>query len=182
MQPAGQAEFREWLTANHATEPSVWLVLWKKSSGKRVLGLNNAIDEALCFGWIDSKSQPVDDERYEVYFSVRKPGGTWSKVNKDNIELLIRSGRMTASGLAAIDRAKADGSWTILDGPEAGIVPDDLADALAERDARSAFVALTGGRRKTTLAWIELAKRPETRERRIAKTVEAVLDGRSPLE
>jgi uncharacterized protein YdeI (YjbR/CyaY-like superfamily) len=160
----------------------VWLVLWKKSSGKRVLTLDNAIDEALCFGWIDSKSQPVDDERYEVYFSVRKPGGTWSKVNKDKIERLIHSERMAASGLAAIERAKADGSWTILDGPEAGIVPADLADALAEGDARPAFDALTDRRRKNTLAWIELAKRPETRARRIARTVEAALDGRSPLD
>ena len=182
VQPATASEFRAWLEANHSSERAVWMVLWKKSSGREPVALGDAIDAALCFGWIDSKSQTVDQDRYEVYFSVRKPGSTWSKINKDKVERLTTAGLMRDAGRDAIERAKQDGSWTILDGPEAGIIPPDLAAAFESAPgARQGFEGLPERRRKNTLAWIALAKRETTRANRIEKTVSAAIAGDSPI-
>lgn len=183
IQPATRAEFRAWLQQNHATESSVWLVLQKKQARRNStdLLLEEAVDEALCFGWIDSKAQTVDEQRYQVYMSVRKPKSTWSRINKEKVERLIESGLMMPAGQAAIDRAKKNGSWTIFDEPEAGVVPAELETALGSAGALEQFQALPERRRINTLAWIALAKRAETRTRRIDKTVEAALDGRAPI-
>lgn len=181
IEPQGPAEFREWLEANHDTAVAVWVIFWKKASGHPSIDLGAAIDQAMCFGWVDSKVQSLDDNRYRQYFSVRRAGSGWSRINKDNIARLIANGRMTPVGLAAIEQAKQDGSWTILDGPEAGLVPDDLSAALHQAGAREGFDSLTQGARKAILTWIVLAKRDTTRATRVAKTVAATAEGRSPL-
>ncbi|MDJ0924233.1 MAG: YdeI/OmpD-associated family protein [Acidimicrobiia bacterium] len=176
-----RAAFRAWLEENHATENAVWLIFWKKGSGRPSIEWADAVDEALCFGWIDSKVQSIDDSRYRQYWTVRKPGSTWSKINKDKVARLSQQGRMAPSGLAAVERAKQDGSWTILDGPEAGIVPDDLGTAMDATGVREAYNALAMGARKAILAWLAMAKRDTTRANRIAKTIEALQRGESPL-
>jgi uncharacterized protein YdeI (YjbR/CyaY-like superfamily) len=179
---AGNAdEFRAWLQVNHVTSPAVWLIFWKKDSGHPSVEWGDAVDQALCFGWVDSKVQSLDEQRYRQYFSVRKPGSGWSKINKDKIERLTATGQMAPAGVAAVNRAKDDGSWAMLDGPEAGIVPDDLAAALDGAGVRSAYEELTPGGRKAILAWLVMAKRETTRANRIAKTIESLAAGESPI-
>lgn len=173
--------FRTWLEENHASATGVWLIFWKKNSGHRSIEWSDAVDQALCFGWVDSKVQSLDDKRYRQYFSVRKPGSGWSKINKAKIAELTRTGQMMPAGLAVVERAKMDGSWTMLDGPEAGIVPDDLGAALDGAGVREAFDSLTVGGRKAILAWLVMAKREATRASRIEKTIAALRKGKSPL-
>ena len=175
------AEFRDWLAANHKTARAVWLVYWKKDSGHPSIDWSEAVDQALCFGWIDSKAQSVDEQRFRQYFTVRKPGSIWSKINKEKIAKLNAAGLMTPAGAAAVDRAKADGSWTILDGPEAGVVPEDLAKAMEEAGVRDTFDGLTAGKRKAILGWLVMAKREATRNGRIEKTIAALRRGEAPL-
>lgn len=174
-------EFRRWLSTNHETSRAVWLVYWKKDSGHPSIEWSEAVDQALCFGWIDSKAQSVDENRFRQYFTVRKSGSIWSKINKDNVARLDAAGLMTPAGTAAVERAKADGSWTILDGPEAGVVPDDLADAMEEAGVRDTFDGLTAGRRKAILGWLVMAKREATRSERIEKTITALRSGEAPM-
>lgn len=176
------AEFRAWLAANHATADAVWLVLYKKDTGKASVSLRDAVDEALCFGWIDSKVKSVDDERYEQYFARRKPQSVWSKANKDRVEQLMANGRMEPAGLRAVEVAKENGSWSLLDGPHALLVPDDFAAALgADPAAARGYEALSDSAKQGILEWVALAKRPETRARRIAKAASETAAGRSPL-
>jgi uncharacterized protein YdeI (YjbR/CyaY-like superfamily) len=159
-------EWRAWLEANHATLVSAWLVTWRNGSGHRVLAYEAAIEEALCFGWVDSTGGRVDEHRSKLYFAQRKTGSVWAATNKARV-----AARMTPAGRAVIARAKADGSWTILDDAEAGIIPDDLAVALAaDPPAAVNFAAFTPSARKMTVGWIAQAKRPETRASRIART------------
>ena len=181
VEAADAAAFRAWLAANHNKVPAVWLVFWKKDSGRRSIEWSESVDQALCFGWVDSKVQSIDEHRYRQYFSVRKPGSVWSKINKEKIAELTSAGLMAPPGIAAVESAKADGSWAILDGPEAGIVPADLAAAMDDAGVRNAYEALTNGGRKAILAWLALAKRATTRSNRIAKTIAALERGESPL-
>jgi uncharacterized protein YdeI (YjbR/CyaY-like superfamily) len=170
---ADRAEWRAWLEANHAASPGVWLVLFKKGSGTPGVSYDEAVDECLCFGWIDSKVNSIDERRYKQLITPRKPGSGWSKINKAKVERLIAEGRMTAAGLAKIDAAKGDGSWTALDAVESLAVPDDLRAALdADEQATKYFAAFSASTRKHILAWIASAKRPETRLKRVARTVE----------
>jgi uncharacterized protein YdeI (YjbR/CyaY-like superfamily) len=175
------AAFRAWLSQNHANAPAVWLIFWKKNTGYPSTDWGDAVDQALCFGWVDSKVQSLDDKRYRQYFSVRKPGSGWSKINKDKIARLTEAGQMMPAGIVAVERAKADGSWSILDGPEAGIVPEDLSAALDASGVWEAFDALTVGGRKAILTWLVMAKRDATRANRINKTIAALAEGNSPL-
>ena len=177
---ADGAEFRAWLEANHDTAQAVWLQYYKKGSGTPSITWPEAVDQALCFGWIDSKSQTIDEERYEQYFTRRKPTSVWSKVNKDKIAALEEAGLIESAGRAAIDVAKENGSWTILDDAENHIVPDDLADAFPTREARAVFDDLSPSRRRNILQWIVLAKRADTRRRRIELTAAATNEGRAP--
>ena len=175
------AAFRRWLETNHETSTAVWLVFWKKNSGHPSINWSEAVDQALCFGWIDSKAQTLDAERYRQYFSIRKAGSGWSRINKDKIAELERAGLMAPAGLAAIARAKADGSWTLLDGPEAGVVPEDLGEAMDVAGVRKAYDGLTPGARKAILAWLVMAKRETTRAKRIDKTIASLEEGRAPF-
>jgi len=166
--------WRAWLEANHATSTGAWLVTWRPRSGRAGLDYEAAIEEALCFGWVDSTGGRVDDDRGKLYFAPRKPRSGWAATNKARLERLIAAGRMAPAGLAAIDRAKANGSWDVLDSVERLDVPDDLAAALeAAPPAASNFAAFPPSARKQQLAWIAFARRPETRAARIRQVVEA---------
>ena len=169
-----RATWRAWLEANHATAAGVWLVTWRTRSGRTRIHYEAAIEEALCFGWVDSTGGYLDDERSKQYFAPRKPRSTWAATNKARVERLIASGRMAPAGLAAIERAKANGSWEVLDSVERLEVPADLATALAARPPADAnFAAFPPSARKMQLAWVALAQRPQTRAARIAQVAEA---------
>lgn len=172
LQPADRADWRRWLAANHASASGVWLVSFTKASGRATLGYDESVEEALCFGWIDSTARPLDHDRRMIYFAPRRPGGTWARSNKDRVERLVASGRMTAAGLAVVERAKADGSWTVLDPVESMVVPDDLAAAFgAHPRLRRRYEDLPDSGRKQLLWWVVSAKREQTRARRIAELV-----------
>jgi uncharacterized protein YdeI (YjbR/CyaY-like superfamily) len=159
--------WRAWLEANHASAAGAWLVSWRRGHGPAV-DYGEAVEEALCFGWVDSKGQNVDEQRSRLYFAPRKSSSGWARSNKERVERLIADGRMAPAGLAAIERAKANGSWTLLDSVEAGIIPDDLGAAFAEHPpAAEHFAAFPWSARRQLLEWIAQAKRPETRAARI---------------
>lgn len=169
VQVEDRAAWRAWLEANHASATGAWLVSWRKGHGARV-EYEEAVEEALCFGWIDGQTGNIDERRSRQYFAPRKPQSGWAATNKARVERLVAEGRMTPAGLAAIQRAKDNGSWTLLDDVEAGVIPDDLAASLAARPPAAAnFDAFPKSARHALLAWAAMAKRPETRARRIAE-------------
>jgi len=165
-----RATWHDWLEANHATAPGAWLVGWRKGHGP-VLDYEEMVEEALCFGWIDSTGGRFDDRRTKLYFAPRKPRSVWSRSNKVRVERLIAAGLMRPAGLAAIDRAKQSGAWTALDEVEKGIVPPDLAAALeAHPPAAERFAAFPWSARRAILVWIADARRAETRAARVLET------------
>jgi uncharacterized protein YdeI (YjbR/CyaY-like superfamily) len=171
---ADQSALRAWFEAHHDTEVGVWLVYWKAGSGHPSVTRNEAVDVALCFGWIDSRVRGIDEDRYRQWFSPRKPAGDWSRINKEKIERLTAEGRMAPAGLEAVAVAKANGSWRALEASDALIVPDDLADALdRDADARHSYEGYPEGVRRGILEQVYGAKRSDTRQRRIAAVVEA---------
>ena len=172
------AEWHAWLAANHARPHGVWLVQYRPSSGKPAIPYEEAICEALCFGWVDSTYRRVDDERGMLWWSPRRKGSLWASSNKARVARLEAEGRMTDAGRAAIEAAKADGSWEILESVEALVVPDDLASALDEHPgARERWRAFPATAQRAYLLWIATAKRPETRARRVAETAGRVARG-----
>ena len=176
-----QATWRKWLEEHHASEPGVWLYQWKKSSGNPSITWSEAVDEALCFGWIDSTRRAVDEQSFKQYFAPRKARSNWSQINKEKVERLIAEGKMTPAGLTAIERAKTNGSWTNLDEVERDVVPDDLNLALDELPAaRAYFDELSRMKRWEILYWINGAKRDATRADRIRQIVEAAAQGQRP--
>jgi uncharacterized protein YdeI (YjbR/CyaY-like superfamily) len=168
-----RAQWRAWLEANHASEIGVWVVRFKKHCGDRHVGWPDVVQECLRFGWIDSQTKRVDDERVRLLATPRKPGSIWSAVNKEHIAELEAAGLMTPAGQARIDAAKADGSWTFLDDIDALVVPEDLAAALAKAKATARWEAVSPSERKRHLYAIKVAKRPPTRSKRIAAAVAA---------
>jgi uncharacterized protein YdeI (YjbR/CyaY-like superfamily) len=173
-----RAAWRAWLEAYHAVSPGIWLVYYKQGSGKPRVAYSDAVEEAMCFGWIDSRPNRIDDERYTQLFTPRKVKSPWSKLNKERVERLTAAGLMTPAGLAAVEAAKAGGLWTVYDAVEALAIPDDLAVALAAHPAAEArFTAFSPSSKKNILWWIESAKKPETRARRIDETVQMAAQG-----
>ncbi|MBD2202705.1 YdeI/OmpD-associated family protein [Calothrix sp. FACHB-1219] len=175
-------EWREWLQRNHHSSIGVWLIYYKVKSGKPSVKYSEAVKEALCFGWIDSKVKTIDTERYMQIFTPRKPKSVWSKLNKQYIEELITQNLMTEAGLKKIEAAKENGSWSSLDAIEALTIPADLKLALtANETASQYFEALSKSSKKNILSWIESAKRPETRLKRIQQTIISVAQNKNPL-
>jgi len=171
IHPATLADWRAWLAANHARPEGVWLITYRPATGKTPFSYEQAVEEALCFGWIDGQANKLDDERTMLWFAPRRPGSGWARTNKARIERLIADGRMTPAGLAKIEAAQADGSWTLLDSVERLEVPDDLAAEFDKYpDARAHFDAFPPSARRMALTWIATAKRPETRAKRVAET------------
>ncbi len=171
LQPATLADWRAWLADNHARPEGVWLITYRPATGKTPFSYEQAVEEALCFGWIDGQANKLDDERTMLWFAPRRPGSGWARTNKARIERLIADGRMTPAGLSKIEAAQADGSWTLLDSVERLEVPDDLAAEFDKYpDARAHFDAFPPSARRMALAWIAMAKRPETRAKRVSET------------
>jgi uncharacterized protein YdeI (YjbR/CyaY-like superfamily) len=163
-----RAAWRRWLSTHHLRSPGIWLVFDRKTSRPDRLAYADAVEEALCFGWIDSTTRPLDDARYQQLFTPRKPKSTWSRVNKDRVDRLVARGLMAEAGVAAIERAKANGSWSSLDAVEALVMPDDLLAALASAPgAAEHFAAFSPSARKGYLHWISQAVRTETRAHRV---------------
>lgn len=166
--PDSRGSWRTWLQEHHQVRTSVWLLYHKKHTGKPTVSWEEAVEEALCFGWIDSTKKTVDKDTFMQLFSRRKPGGTWSKINKDKIGVLTDAGLMMPAGLESVRIAMDNGAWTLLDEAEALVVPMDLRQALeAHEGAETYFDGLSRSARKMLLMWLVLAKRKETREKRI---------------
>ena len=166
--PSGRKQWRVWLNKNHAKKQSVWLVCYKVKSGKPSITWSDAVDEALCFGWIDSIRKSIDHETFVQFFSKRKPTSAWSKINKAKIERLIEADLMTPAGLASIETAKQNGTWTMLDQVEELVIPNDLEKAFkTKKGSKIFFLGLSKSVRKMILQWVMFAKREETRQKRV---------------
>ncbi|HSP37271.1 MAG TPA: YdeI/OmpD-associated family protein [Frankiaceae bacterium] len=166
-----RAELRSWLAEHGADSPGVWLVTWRRPTGRPAPSYDDIVEEALCFGWIDSTARTFDGERSGLRLAPRKKGSGWARTNKIRVERLERAGLMTDAGRAVLERARQDGSWTLLDEVENLVVPDDLAAEFAARPgARDNFDAFPRGVRRGILEWIVHAKRPETRRQRVEET------------
>ena len=164
---ATRAQWRRWLERNHATSSGARVTYYKKSAGRPGPAYEDLIEEALCFGWIDGAARSVDDQRTSLYFCPRRKGSGWAATNKARIERLVADGRMRPAGLAAIERAKADGSWTTLDRSESLTVPEELVQAFAEHPGSAdAFNSFPPGARKQLIYRVDSAKRAATRARR----------------
>jgi uncharacterized protein YdeI (YjbR/CyaY-like superfamily) len=169
--PETLPEWRAWLAVNHLGSKGVWLVMWKAATGRPRLGYEEAVEEALAFGWVDSKSASLDEERTMLWFTARKASSPWSLTNKERIARLEASGRIADAGRGAVRAAKANGMWTLLDDAQNLIVPDDLAGALEQTPgAREHWDGFTASARRGLLEWIVLARKPATRQNRIAET------------
>jgi uncharacterized protein YdeI (YjbR/CyaY-like superfamily) len=177
-----RSQWRRWLSRNHERAEGIWLVTYKKHCGDRYLPYDAVVEEALCFGWIDSLPRRLDADRTMLLLTPRRPGSPWSRLNKQRVAALEDAGRIAPSGRTKIEAAREDGSWTVLDEVEDLVVPDDLASALdGETGARSGYEALSPSVKKGILWWIKSAKRPTTRADRIARTVRAARAHTSPL-
>ena len=178
---ASREEWRHWLKENHDSSLSVWLLQYKQKSAKPSLSWSEAVDEALCFGWIDSTRKTVDEESFIQFFTRRKPKSNWSKINKVKVQKLIDEGRMTDAGLKSIEVAKKNGSWSILDDVEELIVPKDLEEAFkSQPGSEEYFSNLSKSMKKMMLHWITVAKRPETRLKRITEITEQAAQNQKP--
>jgi uncharacterized protein YdeI (YjbR/CyaY-like superfamily) len=181
--PTSREHWRKWLRENHGQKQAVWLVYHKKHTGTPSLTWSEAVSEALCFGWIDSQAKPIDADIYRQLFSRRKPTSGWSRVNKKKIQQLLADNLMMPAGLAAIEVAQQNGSWALLDQVDALVVPPDLAQALqASPLADSYFAGLSRTDRRNLLQWLVLARRPETRQRRLAEIVALAAQQQKPAQ
>ncbi len=173
-------EWRAWLEVHHTTDKEAWLVHYKKRTGKPGLSLEEAVEEALCFGWIDGALKPMDEEQYALRYSPRKKGSVWSETNKRRVGKLIKQGRMTEAGLAKIKEAKASGEWRAAALREDTTnIPGDLRQALkANSQARRNFEGLAPSHKKQYIYWITSAKTDATRRKRIQETVRLVAENK----
>ena len=171
VHPLSREAWREWLRDHHHQPTGVWLVSFKKGSGQPRVDYDAAVEEALCFGWVDSKPNKLDEQRTLLWFAPRKPGTGWSRPNKLRVEKMIAAGLMTDAGLRKVEQAKRDGSWSRLDAVEALEVPQDLDQAFGSWPcARENFAAFPRSARRGILEWIANARTAQTRARRVEET------------
>ena len=168
-----RSQWRDWLSQNHDKSTGVWLVFYKKETGKPTLEYDEAVEEALCFGWIDSIIKKIDGEKYVRKVTPRKADSRWSQLNKKRIMRLTNRGLMTAAGIAKVEEAKASGLWDKQDRPQ---IPHDLPgefeSALAKsKKAKSFFERLAPSYRRQFIAWVAVAKQPKTRQRRVQESI-----------
>jgi uncharacterized protein YdeI (YjbR/CyaY-like superfamily) len=181
IHPETRAEWRAWLQDHHDHSAGVWVVQWRTVTGRNRLGYSDLVEEALCFGWIDSRARRLDDERSMITMTPRRRGSVWSRSNKERLERLAAVGLMTPAGQQVVDAAKADGSWAALDDVDALVVPEDLAAALATNPlAARHFEAFSPSAKRMILYWIGSARRPPTRLRRVTETVRLAAENRRP--
>ena len=183
VRPKSRKAWRTWLAKNHASSTGVWLVYAKKHTGLPSLTYNDAVEEALCFGWIDSKINPIDDAFYMQVFTPRKRVSAWSALNKARVERLLAARLMTPAGLAMIKAAKESGTWDAWKHVEALTIPPDLEQAIkANPDASRNWVTYSASRRKAVLYRLSGAKRPDTRARYLRDIVENMVRNLSLAE
>jgi uncharacterized protein YdeI (YjbR/CyaY-like superfamily) len=172
--PFDRAGWRGWLVANHGTSTGVYLVSWRRPTGRTSVPYEEAVEEALCVGWVDSTGRVIDDERSIQWFAPRRAKSVWARSNKERVARLTAAGLMLPAGLAAVEEAKRNRMWTLLDDVENLVVPDDLASALAGAPpAEANWDAFSRSARRAMLEWVVQAKRPETRVARISRIVES---------
>lgn len=174
--PKTRAAWRNWLEKNHASAQGIWFVYFKKESGKARVSYAEAVEEALCFGWIDSLPRKIDTERSALKFTPRKPKSVWSDLNKQRVARLIKDGQMTRAGQEKIDKAQQDGSWNKLNTSnfhaDSSSLPEDLEKAFrGKRKALENFKSFAVSYRRQFLFWIDSAKQPATRAARVKQTV-----------
>jgi uncharacterized protein YdeI (YjbR/CyaY-like superfamily) len=170
------SEWRAWLEKNHAAEGEAWLVHYKKAANPGRLSYEDAVEEALCYGWIDGLLRSLDGDRFALRYTPRKRGSIWSEGNRRRAERLIQEGRMSEPGLQKVDEAKRNGQWeAALQRQDVDTLPADLLSALRRRKgATAAFKSLPSSRKSQYLWWLASAKRAETREKRLRAVIEAV--------
>ncbi len=179
--PKSKAEWRKWLSQNHQSTQAVWLIYFKMSSNTPSITWSEAVDEALCFGWIDSTKKTIDDKSYMQYFSKRKSNSTWSAVNKAKVDQLIQQKQMTKAGLESIERAKQNGTWSLMDHVEQLLIPEDLSNSLnKQKQNMEFFQSQSKSTQKILLYWVASAKRAETRAKRISSIVESAAQKKKP--
>ena len=178
-----RAQWREWLVGNHEKSTGVWLVSWRSSTGRPSVGYEESVEEALCVGWVDSKGGKIDDERSKLWFAPRNPRSAWARTNKERVARLEAAGLMLPAGLRAVEVARANGAWSMLDDVENLVVPPDLAAAFASRPgSREQWDAFPRSARRAILEWIVQARTEPTRAKRIAETAEKAAVGRRANE
>ena len=181
--PANKQEWRQWLQENHSTKQSIWVVMYKKDSGIPTITWSDAVDEAICFGWIDSTKRAFDHQQSIQYFTRRKPTSAWSKINKAKVERLTNDGLMTQAGYDSVEIARQNGSWSILDEVEELVIPKDLNKAFKlHPGSKDFFMNLSRSIKKMMLHWVITAKRPETREKRINELAELAAQKKKPKQ
>ncbi|MFA6001949.1 MAG: YdeI/OmpD-associated family protein [Thermoleophilia bacterium] len=169
---ANREEWRAWLEENHDKSDGIWLAYYKKHTGKSSVQYEEAVEEALCFGWIDSQVNAIDDERYMQHYTPRRRSSIWSQSNKERVHRLLVEGRMTEYGMAAVLEAQKGGNWETLTDVDNLVVPDDLSEALSANEKAEAFFnRINASDQKAYLFWITSAKQEETRKKRIKMTV-----------
>jgi len=176
-----RTDWRSWLAANHDKETEVWLIYYKKKTGKTSVEYGASVEEALCYGWIDSIIKKLNDAQYARKFTPRKEGSKWSPSNRKRVEKLIREGLLTEHGLKKVEAAKRSGNW---DNPvqKPGLtykMPLEFAEALKENKvAKETFERLAPTYQKQYLGWIEIAKQPKTRGKRIRESIRLLAEGK----
>jgi uncharacterized protein YdeI (YjbR/CyaY-like superfamily) len=171
VQIESRSQWRAWLEKAYDSSNGIWLVTFKKHCSDKYVSYDDIVEEALCFGWIDSLPRKLDEDRTMLWFAPRKPGSGWSRLNKERAEKMIAAGLMTPAGLNKIEAAQHDGSWNALDAIEALEIPPDLETALASyKSARQHFDAFPRSVKRGILEWIANAKKPATRSKRIEET------------
>ncbi|GAB4441336.1 MAG: YdeI/OmpD-associated family protein [Chloroflexi bacterium OHK40] len=179
IHPLTRDEWRAWLEAHHTRNAGVWLITFKQATGKPRVSYDEAVEEALCFGWVDSKPKKLDDERSMLWFAPRNAGTGWSRPNKERVERMLAAGQMAPAGIAKVEAARADGSWALLDTVENLEVPPDLAAALAAYpNAAANFAAFPRSARRGILEWIIQAKTAATRAKRVQETARLAEENR----
>jgi uncharacterized protein YdeI (YjbR/CyaY-like superfamily) len=173
------AQLRAWFAEHHESAAGVWLVTWKRSvDEERHVAYDAVVRECLCVGWVDSQARAVDAERTSLLLTPRRPGSGWARTNKQRVAELTAAGLMLPRGLAVVAEAQASGAWALLDDIEDLIEPDDLAAALdADPEARRGWNAFPRSPRRAALVWLSSARRPVTREQRVAEIAERAARG-----
>ncbi|GAL87776.1 hypothetical protein MYP_5007 [Sporocytophaga myxococcoides] len=181
--PKSRKDWRKWLEKNHQSKKGIWLVYYKTSTKIPSLTWSEAVDEALCFGWIDSTKKTIDDERYMQYFSNRNPNSTWSKINKEKVTRLIDNNLMTQAGFESIKTAKQNGRWDTMLDIEELILPEDLKIELNKnKSSMDFFLNQSKSIKIAMLHWVVTAKRIETRKKRIDEIAQLAGKGLRPKQ
>lgn len=181
LEPGTLDEWSTWLTEHHSRGTGVWLVS-RRRAVDRAFSYEDSVVEALRWGWVDSTQKPVDDERSRMWFAPRRPGSIWTRPNKARIARLEAEGRLEAPGRAAVEAARANGNWTLMDAVDDRVVPDDLAAAFASYPgSRDHWDGFSPSVQKQMLAWVVMAKRPATRAQRVGAIAESAARGEKAL-